>query len=41
MLAAEQDQTEQALPKSICQPWHVTLFVLVLNADSLQRVNNE
>jgi hypothetical protein len=32
MLAAEQDQTEQELPKSICQPWHVTLFVLVLNA---------
>ena len=38
MLAAEQDQTEQELPKSICQPRHVTLFVLVLNAGSLQRV---
>ena len=37
-LQQQQDQTEQELPKSICQPWHVTLFVLVLNADSLQRV---
>ena len=35
MLAAEQDQAEQELPKSICQPRHVRLFVLVLNADSL------
>jgi hypothetical protein len=26
MLAAEQDQTEQELPKSICQPRHVRLF---------------
>jgi hypothetical protein len=38
MLAAEQDQTEQELPESICQPRHVRLFVLVLNAGSLQRV---
>jgi hypothetical protein len=38
MLAAEQDQTEQELPKSICQPRHVRLFVLVLNAGSLQHV---
>jgi hypothetical protein len=32
MLAAEQDQTEQELPKSICQPRHVRPFVLALNA---------
>ena len=37
MLAAEQDQTEQELPKSICQPRHVRL-VLVLNAGALQHV---
>ena len=35
MLAAEQDQAEQELPKSICQPRHVRLFVLTLNAGSL------
>jgi hypothetical protein len=35
MLAAEQDQAEQELPKSICQPRHVRLFVLALNAGSL------
>ena len=40
MLAAEQDQAEQELPKSICQPRHVRLFVLALNAGSLQRVEN-
>jgi hypothetical protein len=38
MLAAEQDQAEQELPKSICQPRHVRLSVLVLNAGSLQHV---
>ena len=38
MLAAEQDQAEQELPKSICQPRHVRLFVLALNAGSLQCV---
>jgi hypothetical protein len=41
MLAAEQGQTEQELPKSICQPRHVRLFILVLNAGTLQRVENE
>jgi hypothetical protein len=40
MLAAEQDQAEQELPKSICQPRHVRLFVPALNAGSLQRVEN-
>ena len=40
MLAAEQDPAEQELPKSICQPRHVRLFVLALNAGSLQRVEN-
>ena len=35
MLAAEQDQTEEELPKSICQPRHVRM---ALNAGSLQRV---
>jgi hypothetical protein len=40
MLAAEQDQAEQELPKSICQPRHVRLFVLALNAGPLQRVEN-
>src|SRR5712664_2849371 len=40
MLAAEQDQAEQELPKSICQPRHVRLFVLALNAGSLQFVEN-
>jgi hypothetical protein len=38
MLAAEQDPAEQELPKSICQPRHVRLFVLALNAGSLQCV---
>jgi hypothetical protein len=37
-LQQQQDQTEQELPKSICQPRHVRLFVLVLNAGSLQHV---
>ena len=37
MLAAEQDQTEEELPKSICQPRHVRM---ALNAGSLQRVEN-
>jgi hypothetical protein len=40
MLAAEQDPAEQELPKSICQPRHVRLFVLALNAGSLQCVEN-
>src|SRR3954447_9595456 len=30
MLAAEQDQAEQELPKGICQPWHVRLSGLAL-----------
>ena len=37
MPAAEQDQTEQELPKSIFQPRHVRM---ALNADSLQRDEN-
>jgi hypothetical protein len=43
MLAAEQDQTEQELPESICQPRHVRHFALALNAalsacNALERV---
>jgi len=32
MFAAEQDQTKQELPESICQPRHVRLFILAPSA---------